>query len=141
MPFASLNRFDIGRPLAWNDAWQQWIGLPEGASFRFWLKSLAILPNPFRFIDVANISSIGTTVSPCAGRTGGLMQHSKPRRQRVRGVRTIGRWSASCRSAVTGQRALRNQFASITVFQTIGIPAGCFCSGVTKNNIPQVGGN
>lgn len=55
--------------------------------------------------------------------------------------RTTGRWSASCRSAVTGQRALSDQAILTAANLTNGKSAGCFCPGDITKSIPQVRGN
>ena len=56
------------------------------------------------------------------------------------GVRTIRRWSASCRSAVSVQAKNVNQRAQrVSTIQ--GIRVGCFCSGDNTSNILHVGLN
>lgn len=140
MPSSTLNWVLRGQQSTSNGAWQRWMGLPEGASIKSRLNILICLSETLRSFVIYNAPFVRTSASPRADTScdGVYRRRLLPD---LAGMRNFGRWSASCRSAVTGQRALRNQFASITVFQTIGIPAGCFCSGVTKNNIPQVGGN
>ena len=140
MPSSTLNWAPRGQQLTSNGAWQRWMGLPEGASIKYRLNILMCLSETLRSFVTHNSSFARTSASPRADTSCNNVYRRRTLPDWA-GVRNFGRWSASCRSAVTGQRALRNQFASITAFQTIGIPAGCFCSGVIKNNIPQVGGN
>ena len=140
MPSSTLNWALGGQQLTSNGAWQRWMGLPEGASIKFRLNILICLSETLRSFVTYNSSFARTSASPRADTScdGVYRRRSLPD---LAGVRNFGRWSASCRSAVTGQRALHNQFVTTTILRTIGILAGCFCSGVIKNNIPQVGGN
>ena len=140
MPLSTLNWAVSGQQLTSNGAWQRWMGLPEGASIKFRLNILMCLSETLRSFVTHNSSFARTSASPRAD-TSCYDVHRRRTLPDWAGVRNFGRWSASCRSAVTGQRALRNQFVINTTLQTIGILAGCFCSGVIKNNIPQVGIN
>lgn len=68
MPFFSLNRVRMDRQMASNGAWQQWIGLPEGASFWSWFGSFTSLSNPFRFSKSETETLARRSASPCAER-------------------------------------------------------------------------
>ena len=57
------------------------------------------------------------------------------------GVRTFGRWSASCRSAVTGQHATSDQLAILGNANQRATHGGCFRSGDNTANILHVGRN
>jgi hypothetical protein len=66
MPFSSLNRFRMDRQMTSNGARQQWIGLPEGASFWFRFGSFTFLSNPFRISDFEPQTLARRSASPCA---------------------------------------------------------------------------
>ena len=66
-PLSPLNRVLMDRPLTSNSAWQRWIGLPEGALFKFWNAYLISLPEPFRTFVILIVSSSRAPASPCAG--------------------------------------------------------------------------
>lgn len=68
MPFSSLNRILKGRQMAMNGAWQQWTGLPEGASLRFRFVAFTTLSTPSRYFDVDYPTLARRSASPCAER-------------------------------------------------------------------------
>lgn len=78
MPFSSLDRPLMDRQQTLNGAWQQWIGLPEGASFWSRLNSSMDLSKPSRTFFTANVSSVPTSASPCAGDLCGLTLWNNP---------------------------------------------------------------
>jgi len=68
MPFFSLNRIRMDRQMASNGAWQQWMGLPEGASFWSRFGNFTSPSNPFRFSNFETETLARRSASPCAGR-------------------------------------------------------------------------
>ena len=68
MPFSSLNRILMDRQMTLNGAWQQWTGLPEGASLRFRLGAFTPRSNPYRYFDVDYPTLARRSASPCAER-------------------------------------------------------------------------
>ena len=67
MPTSSLNQSECGWQMTSSGAWQQWIGLPEGASLKFRLDNLADPSNLFRTIKTEPFSSMFAPASPRAG--------------------------------------------------------------------------
>lgn len=74
MPLSSLNRSKPDRQMVWNAAWQRWIGLPEGASFRPRLNHFTNLSHPSRISTVVNLTSARAPVSPCTGASRAFMR-------------------------------------------------------------------
>ena len=68
MPFSSLNRIQMDRQMASSGAWQQWTGLPEGASLWFRLDAFTPPSNPSRYFDVDYPTLARRSASPCAER-------------------------------------------------------------------------
>jgi len=58
----------MDRQTTLNGAWQQWTGLPEGASLRFRLVAFTIPSTPSRYFDVDYPTLARRPASPCAER-------------------------------------------------------------------------
>lgn len=68
MPFSSLNRPEMDRQVTLSDAWQQWIGLPEGALLWCRPGGFTSPSNPSRYFDVDYPTLARRPASPCAER-------------------------------------------------------------------------
>jgi hypothetical protein len=123
MPFSSLDRPPAGRQMASSGAWQRWIGLPEGASIGSRLNILTCLSETLRSFATYTTSFARLSASPRADSScnGVYRRRTLPS---LAGVRKIGRWSASCRSAITGQRRVHDQEARRGRMSPTDISAG-----------------
>ena len=130
MPFISLNRTLSGRPMVWTGAWQQGIALPEGASPKPRFNHLDRLSHPYPHFDIKMPLFARPKAGPWA--------EARARRGLDR-RRPLGRWSASCRCAVTGQHLDRRPSQQVPHKGSKANRAGCyFTNGVTTANTPHV---
>lgn len=81
MPFSSLSRIRPDRLMTSNGAWQQWTGLPEGASSEFVPDTFTNLSNPSRYFTAELQTLARHSASPCAERSRALHRPRRPRSQ------------------------------------------------------------
>ena len=113
--FSEPDRYD--RPAVLRGAWQHGIALLEGAPSGPRFKHLTRLSHPYPRFDIETVFFARLPASPCAGLCA--------RKGLDRG-RSLGRWSASCRCAVTGQHSCRKRNSQGARKGSTAIPAGCF---------------
>lgn len=124
MPFFSLNRIRMDRQMASNGAWQQWIGLPEGASFWFRFGNFTSLSNPFRFSNFDTETLARRPASPCAGSLRALPRHWMTRStERGGGYLEDGVPHAEALSPATFSPIKRGSFLVRFVEETLAVSA------------------
>ena len=139
MPLSPLNRIRMDRQIAKRDTRQHRIALPQGVSGQLRLKHLICLSNLTRIsIPVRYVRPVLQRARVLAARR--VLDLIDDPRFSPGGARRRGRWSASCRSAITGPLS-RLQLADMDRSSgSNSYPAGCFfCTGDNAKNILHVG--